>query len=140
MKRHSFPLAGLHRWRAHAERAARRNLGSALAELGRLEHQLVVVLESVTSCSDEEHGAARPLAVAMRGGLLRLEAQLQLTVSQATTLVEQARQQYQVRRKDLRVLSKLAERKEEEWRAEVLAEDQRDTDEMMRMRAHWRRP
>ena len=135
MKRFRFPLAKVHRWRVQQERAARRVLGAALAELSDTERRLAELRQSLAACRAESEGSAAALARAVEAGLLRAENAQQRRRLAAAANVERAQEAYRGRRRDLRTIARLLELRREQWRVEGLALEQSEMEEMSRARA-----
>ena len=137
MKGFRFPLHKLQRLRAHWERAARRDLATELAQLQVLEDKRRLVDENLAACEDEGQGSAsnlEALAQALQAGLRSSRQQLAAKAEAARERVDHARQSYYARRKDLRSLENLRQRRWQSWLTEVEAEAQAELDETSRLR------
>ena len=139
MKRFRFPLARVHGLRSQQERIARRALGAALSEQARLERALQQLRADLDVCRDEESGAAGALASALAAGLRRREFALLRRVVEAQQATEIARENYRVRRTELRGLDRLRDARREEWRQECAREEQAELEELVRIRAGMQR-
>jgi hypothetical protein len=124
----------VHRWRAQQERTARRALAGALAALGQVEHSLARVRGGIAACRGEERGAARALAHAVEQGLGRSAVALEARRAAAAAALERARAEYAERRRDQRATLRLYETRRAAWRAAAQAEEQREAEEMARLR------
>lgn len=131
MKRFRFPLARLMRLRAHEERAARRSLADAVAEVARIENRIQGIDGDLTLL-DAQDGLQRgglALATALAGGLRGERQQLQVKLVTAAQVLARVRLLYQQKRTDLEALSRLRGRRLDEWRTSVEKEAQAEMDE-----------
>lgn len=133
MKRFRFPLDQLLRLRRHAERAAQRELAARLAVVNGLEGELANIVSNLAVC-EVETGAARMLGNAMSQGLRLSEQRVERRLESARAEAEQARAVYAERRRDMKALDDLRERRQEEWRAETMRAEQAELDEIARLR------
>ena len=124
------------RLRAQSERAARRDLAEAMAEVRKIESSLAILEGSLQSCRGEI-AAARPvaeLAKALEAGLLHSRNRARDELLKAENRAELSRATYRERRRDLTTLSRLRERRHSAWRIETEREAQAEMDEMARVR------
>ena len=137
MERFRFPLAKLLRVRTHKERAARRDMAEALAELQRLELKVQSAERDLAACVDEAAGnsSGAGLAHAMQKGLEGLLRRLRRDRDAADGVAAKAREFYRERRSELRSIERLRERRLEEWREQLLKSEQKQMDEVARLRS-----
>ena len=117
---------------------ARRDLGAALGELGRVERDLESVADDLRACRDEMAGPAAPLAAALEANLSRRENRLKTRREGAAAAVEHVREVYLEHRRNLRALDRLFDMRRRAWQMESLAQEQREMDDAVRVRGHRR--
>ncbi len=135
MRRFRFRLEKLHGHRQHLERAARLTMAEELAKLAELEERRRNIEESLFACrTSEVAGGMVSFARALERGLADVRRRVDAAVDAAEVRIEQARVAYQGRRRDLLAMDRLHERRLETWRVESAAEEQREFDDMARIR------
>ena len=133
MRRFRFPLARLERVREHREKIARRYLAEQVAVVAALDERLATVESNLEVCQSEDR-RAHSLGEAVQTGLRSVRRRLTIQRSAANGLAEQAREVYTERRRDLKALQRLHERRFEDWRTEMAREEQAELDEVARLR------
>ena len=136
MKRFRFPLARLMRLRAHQERAARRSLADAVAEVARIENRMQGI-DLDLGLLDAQDGLQRSglaLATALAEGLRRERRSLEPNLVIALQAMDRMRALYQQKRTDLEALSRLHTRRFEEWRTSLEHEAQAEMDQTAQVR------
>ncbi len=134
MKRFQFPLARLERLRSHDEREARRRLAAALGVVNELRGRIEAVERNLEICA-EETGSAAALQRAMTAGLQKIKLRLTKELVDAEVISKAALEIYQQRRRDRRMLTNLHEKRLEAWKAEALADEQSQMEELARMQS-----
>ncbi len=139
MRRFRFRLDPLLRVRTQFERAARRDLATAMAEVDRVEQLQRTAAQGVAEFADQAAGndavgfLARRLEVSLRQRQWRLAREM----AAAEGRLGKARNDYAQRARDLRVLQQLREHKRTEWRIEAARAEQAELDELSQLgRAH----
>ena len=114
-------------------------MAESIAELQRVEQRIESTLRDVATCEDEAAAdSTNPgagLAHAIQQGLQRLLRRLRGERETAEKAANQAREIYRTRRMELRSLERLRERRLDEWRRELMLEEQKDMDEVARLRS-----
>jgi flagellar export protein FliJ len=136
MKRFRFPLTRLLRLRAHEERAARRALADALAEVARIERRMLAIDADLAALAAEDPTAraGRALVEALANGLSGERRHLGGKLALAEQTLARARAVYQQKRTDVEALVRLRRRRRDEWLTTVQREEQAELDEAARMR------
>ena len=140
MKRFSFNLEKVLELRQYREQEAKNELGRAISILNAIENNIKqnalvhsrAVQERFTSINDN-NGALSMLA--WDNYILRLEQEaerLMEEAAQAELVVEERRAQYLEASRELKVMEKLREKREKEYRKEVFAAETRELDDMWR--------
>ncbi|HOT63394.1 MAG TPA: flagellar export protein FliJ [Treponemataceae bacterium] len=127
MRRFSFSLQRLLSLREFREREAEIALGKAVAERDRVQIELDdVAARRVRAVLDRRAGLSVNELMAIENYVKRLDVrkeELLVDLAAAEAVVETRREAYISARRDREVISKLRERKTEEWRKERLAEE-----------------
>ena len=135
MRRFRFALQKVHEFRRHQERTARLAMAEELTLLGHLEARRCQIEENIEACNAPTGtGVMKPLARAIEGGLLSVLRRVADGIEVAEERVAQARLVYQQQRRDLLALDKLRNRRFDSWSKDAAAEEQREFDEMARIR------
>jgi flagellar FliJ protein len=155
VKRFKFGLEKVLEFRQFSEQEAKNELGRAMSVLAAIENNIkqnalihhralterFTGLESATSAGGSPNGMA---AVSAVGGLsmlawdnyiLRLEQEAQRLIeeaAQAELVVEEKRNLYLEASRELKVMEKLKEKREKEYRKEVFAAETSELDDMWR--------
>ncbi|MEM7204643.1 MAG: hypothetical protein AAF628_30575 [Planctomycetota bacterium] len=138
MKRFRFPLAKVQRWRGQQERESRRGLAIALGELNRIDTAVAAVRSNLQACQAGEMSAETELARAITAGFERAEQRLLAQRAVAEQAVQAMREQFLARRRDHLALRRLHDRRHEEWRAELVAAEQMEIEELSRLQGDGR--
>lgn len=133
MKRFRFRLEKLERLRHHREKLARRELAQRIVELSALDDELATVDANLVVCRDDDRSAGS-LGAAIARGLVAVRHRLAGRREKCVARVEAARSAYTERRKDYRTLANLHERARVEWSDEARRVEQREMDEIARIR------
>ncbi len=135
MKRFRFALQRVRRLRQHQERAARLAMARELATLGALDERRKQVEANLLNCGWQGDGdRMAQLARALELGLTSARRRICLEIEKAEKDVEAAREVYRTRRRDLLSLDRIRDRRWVVWNEERQAEEQREFDEMARLR------
>ena len=140
MKRFNFNLEKVLELRQYREQEAKNELGRAISVLNAIENDIKenalvhgrAVQERFTSINDN-NGALSMLA--WDNYILRLEQEaerLMEDAARAELVVEEKRALYLEASRELKVMEKLREKREKEYRKEVLAAETRELDDMWR--------
>jgi len=142
VKRFSFNLEKVRELRQHREQEAKNELGQAISILNAIENNIKqnafvhsrAVQERFTSLSaNDAQGTLSMLA--WDNYILRLEQEAERLMEQAAAaemVVEEKRAQYLEASRELKVMEKLKEKREKEYRKEVFAAETRELDDMWR--------
>jgi len=139
VKRFKFSLEKVLELRQHNEQEAKNELGRAISILTAIENNIKqnalshsrAVRERFTGINSD--GALSMLA--WDNYILRLEQEAQRLMeeaAQAELVVEEKRSQYLEASRELKVMEKLREKREKEYRKEVFAAETRELDDMWR--------
>jgi flagellar FliJ protein len=142
VKRFSFNLEKVLELRQYREQEAKNELGHAISILNAIENNIKqnalvhsrAVQERFTGINDN-NGTLSMLA--WDNYILRLEQEAQRLMeeaAQAELVVEEKRAQYLEASRELKVMEKLREKREKEYRKEVFAAETRELDDMWRDR------
>ncbi len=127
MKRFSFRLEKLLKYREFREKEAETNLGKANAARDALQIELdSIALKRVRTAAERRPGLSVPELLAIEHYINRLDTtkeQLLERLVLAEMEVEKARQKYIAATRERRVLSKLREKKSDEWKKYVTEEE-----------------
>ena len=140
MKRFSFNLEKVRELRQYREQEAKNELGRAISILNAIENNIKenalihgrAVQERFTGIN-ADNGALSMLA--WDNYILRLEQEaerLMEEAAQAELVVEERRAQYLEASRELKVMEKLKEKREKEYRKEVFSAETRELDDMWR--------
>jgi flagellar FliJ protein len=140
VKRFNFNLEKVLELRQYREQEAKNELGRAISVLNAIENDIKenalvhgrAVQERFTSINDN-NGALSMLA--WDNYILRLEQEaerLMEDAARAELVVEEKRALYLEASRELKVMEKLREKREKEYRKEVLAAETRELDDMWR--------
>jgi len=137
VKRFSFRLERLRQLREHAERAQARTLGAAMREEQERRDVLEQASDELARCREQAADAAtaEPRAAGTlcnldltRGAAAeRVDAAAE-SLDAAEGVVDVERERFGERRRDLRTVEKLKEKKLEAWRGETAREERREID------------
>lgn len=127
MKRFSFRLEKLLKYREFREREAEINLGRANAARDAIQLELDdIARKRVRSGADRRLGLTVPELLAIEHYITRLDTTRDVLLERlvmANLEVEKAREQYIRSTRDRRVLTKLREKKNDEWKKYVSEEE-----------------
>jgi flagellar FliJ protein len=140
VKRFSFNLEKVLELRQYREQEAKNELGRAISILNAIENNIKqnaivhsrAIQERFTSINDN-NGTLSMLA--WDNYILRLEQEAQRLMeeaAQAELVVEEKRNQYLEASRELKVMEKLREKREKQYRKEVFAAETRELDDMWR--------
>ena len=146
MKRFRFSLEKVLKFRQFSEQEAKNELGRAIGILNAIENNIQhnallrskAVSERFTGINAGSQAGGNAGAVSMLvwdNYILRLEQEAQrLTeeAAQAELVVDEKRNIYLEASRELKVMEKLREKREEEYRKEMLAAETRERDDMWR--------
>lgn len=135
MRRFRFPLQTVLRLREQHERAARRQLATALQAAALVDQRLANVGQGLRDCQDQARGvdAAAALARSLEQGLRRYQWRLLRDKRAADAAAEAARAQYLERRVELATMQKLRDRSYDSWQQAARAAEQAELDELARL-------
>jgi flagellar FliJ protein len=142
VKRFSFNLEKVLELRQYREQEAKNELGRAISILTAIENNIKqnalvhsrAVQERFTGINAAEHNGALSM-LAWDNYILRLEQEaerLMEEAAQAELVVEEKRAQYLEASRELKVMEKLREKREKEYRKEFFAAETRELDDMWR--------
>ncbi len=136
MRRFRFRLAGLLRLREQLERAARRDLATAMGVVSGAEQRLQAATAGLSECERLGVGgdAAAPLARALAKGLARHRLRVQNELRAAHAQLDRARGDWVERRRDERTLDMLRDKQREGWVRESEKKEQHELEELARGR------
>jgi flagellar export protein FliJ len=134
MRRFRFELQSLLRLREQLERAERRGLAAALAEVAAVERRLEVARQGLDECAGHAAGtdAASRLARSLEAGLRRHQWRLGNELRRTEAHLERARAAFRERQRDARALQRLRERALTGWQSSVRAGEQAELEELAR--------
>lgn len=132
MRRFRFRLAPVLRLRAQLERAARRDLATALSSLATLDQQFEAATQGLRDCAEQavQAGPVGALSKAFEDGLRRHQWRLQQRREQAQKAADAARAQFVQRAADRKALARLRDQQHTAWRAEAQRVEQAEADEI----------
>lgn len=135
MRRFRFRLDPLMRLRSQLERAARRELARATAELHAVDQQLAAAAHGRREFGETavRGGPTGMLARALEAGLARHEWRLLGSQRRFAAALESARADYMQKARELGTLEKLEARRRDEWRADVQRAEEQELDELARL-------
>ena len=142
MKRFRFNLEKVLELRQYREQEAKNELGRAISILNAIENNIKqnalvhirAVQERFTGINAAEDNGVLSM-LAWDNYILRLEQEAQRLMeeaAQAELVVEERRNQYLEASRELKVMEKLREKREKEYRKEVFAAETRERDDMWR--------
>ena len=142
MKRFRFNLEKVLELRQYREQEAKNELGRAISILTAIENNIKqnalvhsrAVHERFTGINAAENNGALSM-LAWDNYILRLEQEAQRLMeeaAQAELVVEEKRAQYLEASRELKVMEKLKEKREKEYRKEVFAAETRELDDTWR--------
>jgi flagellar FliJ protein len=142
VKRFSFNLEKVLELRQYREQEAKNELGRAISVLNAIENNIKqnalvhsrAVHERFTGINTAENNGALSM-LAWDNYILRLEQEAQRLMeeaAQAELVVEEKRAQYLEASRELKVMEKLREKREKEYRKEVFAAETRELDDTWR--------
>jgi flagellar FliJ protein len=142
VKRFSFNLEKVLELRQYREQEAKNELGRAISILNAIENNIKqnalvhsrAVQERFTGINAADNTGALSM-LAWDNYILRLEQEAQRLMeeaAQAELVVEEKRAQYLEASRELKVMEKLKEKREKEYRKEVLSAETRELDDMWR--------
>ena len=142
MKRFNFNLEKVLELRQYREQEAKNELGRAISILNAIENNIKqnalvhsrAVQERFTGINSAENNGILSM-LAWDNYILRLEQEAQRLMeeaAQAELVVEEKRAQYLEASRELKVMEKLKEKREKEYRKEVFAAETRELDDMWR--------
>lgn len=138
MKRFSFRLEKLLNYRQFREKEAETNLGKANAARDAIQLELdSIALKRVRTAAERRQGLSVPELLAIEHYITRLDTtkeQLLERLVLAELEVEKAREQYIKATRERRVLSKLREKKNDEWKKYVTEEEAATLDDISNYR------
>ncbi|MDR0623636.1 MAG: flagellar export protein FliJ [Treponema sp.] len=135
MKAFSFPLEKILKLRTYREQEAKIDLGRAIGVLTEIENRIRAVAEDRYRAAAErfapDNGALK--IISYEHYIQRLDRardQLLEDAAQAELVVEEKRNCYLEASRDRKVLDKLKEKREKEYRQEVFAGETKDLDDI----------
>jgi flagellar FliJ protein len=142
VKRFRFNLEKVLELRQYREQEAKNELGHAISILNAIENNIKqnalvhirAVQERFTGINAAEDNGVLSM-LAWDNYILRLEQEAQRLMeeaAQAELVVEERRNQYLEASRELKVMEKLREKREKEYRKEVFAAETRERDDMWR--------
>jgi len=142
VKRFNFNLEKVLELRQYREQEAKNELGRAISILNAIENNIKqnalvhsrAVQERFTGINSAENNGILSM-LAWDNYILRLEQEAQRLMeeaAQAELVVEEKRAQYLEASRELKVMEKLKEKREKEYRKEVFAAETRELDDMWR--------
>jgi len=142
VKRFNFNLEKVLELRQYREQEAKNELGRAISILNTIENNIKqnalvhssAVQERFTGLNSAENSGILSM-LAWDNYILRLEQEAQRLMeeaAQAELVVEERRSQYLEASRELKVMEKLREKREKEYRKEVFAAETRELDDMWR--------
>jgi len=142
VKRFSFNLEKVRELRQYREQEAKNELGRAISVLNTIENNIKqnalvhsrAVGERFSGINAAGHNGALSM-LAWDNYILRLEQEAQRLMedaARAELVVEEKRNQYLEASRELKVMEKLKEKREKEYRKEVFAAETRELDDMWR--------
>ncbi len=135
MKRFRFALERVRRLRQHQERAARLHMAQELSVLNVLEMRHRQVEANLASCGEQGRGESMAtLARALESGLGQARQRLLGQIARQEQQVQKSTEAYRERRRNLMALDRLREQRLQAWQTELLSEEQKEFDEMARVR------
>lgn len=140
MKRFAFRLEKLLKYREFLEREAEINLGRANAARDAIQLELdEIARKRVRSAADRRQGLSVPELLAIEHYITRLDTDRDTLLERlvmANLEVEKARDKYIIATRERRVLSKLREKKSDEWKKYVSEEEAAILDDTANFRSH----
>lgn len=135
MRRFRFPLQTVLRLRGQLEKQAQRTLALAMAAVNEAERKLAFAERGLVECADagQMPSMAAALARALEQGFRHYQLRLQRELRKAQVAAESARVDYMEKRKDLRSMERLHDRRREEWVTETTRAEQAELDELSRL-------
>ena len=137
MRRFRFRLDGLLRLRSQLERAARRQLAVATADVATVEQRMEAAVRGLQDCEQQARGSGSVamLARAMADGLVRHRHRLTNELRGAEARLDRARTDWLQSRRDHQVIEKLRQRRHQEWRQEQARDEQHELEELAQLRS-----
>lgn len=132
MRRFRFRLQSVLRLRSQVERAARRELALAMAEVDGFDRKIEAAAQGLADCSEQ---AARgdsvgQLARSLEDGLRRHRWRLLQQRQRAEQALDQVRADYALKARELKTMQNLHDSKREVWRQELIRHEQQELDEL----------
>lgn len=114
------------------ERAARKELALAMAEVNRFEQQIQAAARGLADCADQasRSDSVGQLARALEEGLRRHRWRLIRQRKAADQKLDTVRVEYMQKARELKTLRRLRDQKHEEWRQDQMRAEQAEIDEM----------
>lgn len=136
MRRFRFRLEGLLRVRSRVERIAQRAVAEAMGEVTRVQQCMDSATAGLRDCEDQAcgNGPESLLARALADGLRRHHMRLETELSGAEARLDRARTDWLESRRQHRVIEQLRERRHEEWRVDAERSEQREIEELAKLR------
>ena len=132
MRRFRFRLASVLRLRSQVERAARKELAAATAEVNTVQQQLDAAEQALADCADQaaRSDSVGQLARALEGGMRRHKWRLERQRKQAEQRLEGVRGDYTRKARELKTLQRLRDQEHEHWRLSAQRAEQAELDEL----------
>jgi flagellar FliJ protein len=135
VKRFTFDLEKVLELRAHREREAELALGKAVGALSRIERQIQTIAEQRVSAAAERFAPGNTTALIKQYDcyMLRLDTAknaLLEDAAKAALQVEEARKVYTGASRERKVIEKVKENREREYRKQFLAEEGKALDDL----------
>ena len=135
MKAFAYSLEKVLKLRKHYEDEAKIELGRAISVLADLEQKIFVLSGEIVSAKNAQFNPENSAAVMQlyMFYLIRLDAareQLLKEAAMAELKVEEAREAFLEASRERKVLDKLKEKRHEEYRKELLADEVKNVDDM----------
>lgn len=135
MRRFRFPLQTVLRLRGQLEKQAQRTLAVAMSAVHEAERKLAFAERGLRECAAgcQQTTPSAALARALEAGFRHFQLRMQRDLKRAQAAAEGARLDYLEKRKDLRSMERLHDRRREEWRDETNRAEQAELDELARL-------
>jgi flagellar FliJ protein len=148
MKRFSFKLEKVQKLRKFTEEQAKIELGRAIGVLSGIEDEIKTIgLERNSAANRRFSGVSGGADITAGGGhemivwdnyIARLDLEIEQLLqkaAEAELVVEEKRRIYIDASRELKIMEKLREKQEQEYRKEYFAEQTRELDDLRRIRA-----
>ena len=135
MRRFRFRLASLLRLRSQIERAARKDLALAMAEINGIDQQIDAAEQGLGEFAEQasRSDSVGELARSLESGLRRHRWTLVKKRAEAEKRLESVRTAYAQKAREKRTLERLRDQEQQAWREQTLRDEQAEMDELAGM-------